>query len=110
MLSDDWLTWYRHFINHEKFLVCDLNLKVIEEVGGGDEQRKILDQYLTSGIVSTRSIQRFKRCPILKTFNQKVKTSVNFQSLRPQGKWGVGDDAAFNFRPVPNIRQSINKI
>ena len=34
------------------------------------EQRKILDQYLTSGIVSTRSIQRIKSYPILKTFNQ----------------------------------------
>ena len=65
---------YRHFINHEKSYVCDLDLKVSEEVSGevhGDvEQRKILDQYLTSGgIVSTRSIQSFKRYPILKTCN-----------------------------------------
>ena len=40
---------------------------------GGDG---ILDQYLTSGIVSTRSIQRFKRYPILKTFNQKLKHKI----------------------------------
>ena len=64
ILSDDWLMWYRHFINHEKFQVCDLDLKVRWD--------GILDQYLTSGIVSTRSIQRFKRYPILKTFNQKL--------------------------------------
>ena len=56
MLSDDWLMWYRHFINHEKFQVCDLHLKVSEEVGVGMEQHKILDQYLTSGKVSTRSM------------------------------------------------------
>ena len=72
---------YRHFINHEKFYVCDLDLKVSKEVGVevgvGMEQRKILDQYRTSGIVSTRSIQRFKRYPILKTFNFNVK----FQKL-----------------------------
>ena len=53
MLSDDWLLWYRYFINHEKF--CDLDLEVDEEVGVGIKQRNILDQYLTSGI------QRFKR-------------------------------------------------
>ena len=40
--------WYRHFINLEKFQVCDLDLKVGEEVGM--EQHKILEQYLTSGI------------------------------------------------------------
>ena len=56
-LITDWCD----FINHEKFQVCDLDLKVSEEVGVGMEQCKILDQYLTSGIVSTRSIQRFKR-------------------------------------------------
>ena len=27
--------WYKHFINHEKFYVCDLDLKVNEEVGRG---------------------------------------------------------------------------
>ena len=43
------------------------SLTVSEEVGDG-----ILDQYLTSGIVSTRSIQRFKRYPILNTFNQNT--------------------------------------
>ena len=45
-------------------------------VGGGMEQRKILDQYRTSGIVSTRSIQKFKRYPILKTFNQNLKRKI----------------------------------
>ena len=43
--------WYRHFINHEKFYVCDLDLKVSEEVGVEMEQHKHLDQYLTSGNV-----------------------------------------------------------
>ena len=61
--------WYRHFINHEKFR--DLVLKASDEVGVrvgmGMEHSKMLDQYLTSGMVSTRSIQRFKRYPILKT-------------------------------------------
>ena len=28
--------WYRYFINDEKFYICDLDLKVSEEVGGGD--------------------------------------------------------------------------
>ena len=56
--------WYRRFINHEKFLIRDLDLKVSEEVcvggrgrevegagvRGGVKQHKILDQYLTSGI------------------------------------------------------------
>ena len=46
--------------------------------GGGMEQRKILDQYLTSGIVSTRSIQRFNSNPILKTLTKNV--SLKFQS------------------------------
>ena len=41
------------------------------------DQRKILDQYLTSGIVSTRSIQRFKRYQILKTFNQKLQSKIS---------------------------------
>ena len=33
-----WLTdvRYRYFNNHEKFEVCDLDLKVSKEVGGGD--------------------------------------------------------------------------
>ena len=43
----------------------------------GMEQRKILDQYRTSGIVSTRSIQRFKRYPILKNFNQKLQRKIS---------------------------------
>ena len=46
-------------------------------VGVGMEQRKIVDQYLTSGIVSTRSIQRFKRYPVLKTFNQKLQRKIS---------------------------------
>ena len=66
---------YRHFINHEK--VCDLDLKVSKEVGVGMEQHKILDQYRTSGIVSTRSIQRFKGYPVLKTFNQKLQSKIS---------------------------------
>ena len=41
------------------------------------EQRKILDKYRTSGIVSTRSIQRFKRHPILKTLNQKLQRKIS---------------------------------
>ena len=44
----------------------------------GMEQCKILDQYLTPGIVSTRSIQRFKRYPILTAFNQKLQNK-NFK-------------------------------
>ena len=43
----------------------------------GMEQRNILDQYLTSDIVSTRSIQRFKKYPILKTFNQKLQRKIS---------------------------------
>ena len=57
---------------------CDFDLKVSEEVGVGMEQRKILDQYLTSGNVSTRSIQRVKRYLLLKTLTRNV--SVKFQS------------------------------
>ena len=75
------------------------------------EQRKILDQHLTSGIVSTRSIQRLKRYPTLETFYQKrqrkISKSVTFTSRLVRGG---GNAAALNFRPVPNIRQSINKI
>ena len=41
----------------------------------GMEQRKILDQYLTSGIVSTRFILRFKR--YLKTFNKKLQNKIS---------------------------------
>ena len=67
--------WYRHFINQEKF--CDLDFKVSEDGGVGMEQRKILDQYRTSGIVSTKSIQRFKRYPILKTFNQNLQRKIS---------------------------------
>ena len=43
----------------------------------GMEQRNILDQCLTSDIVSTRSIQRFKKYPILKTFNQKLQRKIS---------------------------------
>ena len=41
------------------------------------EQRKISDQYLTSGIDQLGSIQRFKRYPILKTFNQKLQCKIS---------------------------------
>ena len=64
--------------------VCDLDFKVSEEVGGGKEQHIILAQYLTSGIVSTSSIQRFKRHPILKiltkNFSLKFQKSVTLTS------------------------------
>ena len=43
----------------------------------GMEQRKMLYQYLTSGIVSTSSIQRFKRYPVLKTFDQKLQRNIS---------------------------------
>ena len=58
--------------------VCDFDLKVSEEmgVGVGMEQRKFLDQYLTSDKVSTRSIQRFKRCPLLKTLTKNFSIKV----------------------------------
>ena len=59
--------------------VCDIELKVIEEVGDGMEQRKILDQYLISGIVSARSIQMFKRYPILKKNTLTKNFNVSFQ-------------------------------
>ena len=49
----------------------------VRSCGVGMEQRKILDKYLTSGIVSTRFIQRFKRYPILKTFNQKLQRKIS---------------------------------
>ena len=64
------------------------------------EQRNILNQYLTSDIVSTRSIQRFKKYPILKTFNQKLQRKI-FQvcDLDLKVSKGVGDGAALNFRP-----------
>ena len=59
-------------IQHPKFenKSVALTSRSVRRWGGGVEQRNILDQYLTSGIVSTRSIQRFKKYPILKTFNQ----------------------------------------
>ena len=74
------------YMKDECFLMtdwCDIDISLImknsksvtftsEEVSGGDGKRKILDQYLTSGIVSTRSIQRFKRYPILKTFTVMI--------------------------------------
>ena len=46
-------------------------------MGGALDKRTILDQYLTSGIVSTRSIQRFKRYLILKTFNQNLQRKIS---------------------------------
>ena len=74
------------------------------------EQHKISDKYLTSGIVSTRSIQRFKRYPILEPFNQKLQRKISKSVTLTSRLVGGGDGAALNFRPVPNIRQSINKI
>ena len=68
------------------------------------EQRKILDQYLTSGIVSTGSIQRFKRYPILKTFNLKLQCKISKTVTLTSRLVRGGNDAALNFRPVPNIR------
>ena len=63
----------------------------LAEGWGGGEQRKILDQYLTSGIVSTRSIQRFKRYPILKTFNKKLQRKiVKVRDLDLKVSEGVG--------------------
>ena len=52
------------------------------------EQRQILDQYLTSRIVSTRSIQTFKRHPILKTLTKNF--SVNFKVLDLEFKISEG--------------------
>ena len=50
MLSDDWCD--TNISLNKKFYVYDFDLKVSE--GVGMVQRKILDQYLTSGKVSTR--------------------------------------------------------
>ena len=46
------------------------------------EQRKILDQYLTSGIVSTRSIQRFKQYPILMLLSHLGKYPCEYENLK----------------------------
>ena len=56
--------------------VYDFHLKVSEAVGVVMEQHEILDQYLPSGKVSTRSIQRFKRYPFLKTLTKNF--SIKF--------------------------------
>ena len=75
----------------------------------GMEQQKILDQYLTSSKVSTRSMQRFKRY-LLKTLNQKLQHKMS-KSMTLTSKLAIGGaGAALNFRLIPNIRQSINKI
>ena len=47
----------------------------------GMEQRTILDQYLTSGKVSTRSIQRFKRYPLLKTLTKNFSVKLKVRDL-----------------------------
>ena len=89
------------YLKNEYFLMtdrCDIDISLIMKnsksvtltsrsvrrcLGGGGggggvmEQRKILDQYLTSGIVSISSIQRFKRYPILKTFNQNLQRKIS---------------------------------
>ena len=76
------------YLKDECFLItdlCDIDISLImknsksvtltsEEVGM--EEHKILDQYLTSDIVSTRSIQRFKRYPILKILIQKLQHKI----------------------------------
>ena len=87
------------YLKDECFLMtdwCDTNMKNSKSVtftsrpvsrwgwGVGMEQQKILYQYVSSGKVSTRSIQRFKKYPLLETLTK------NFS--------------------VSNIRQSINKI
>ena len=41
------------------------------------EQRKILDQCLTSDKASIRSIQRFKGYPVLTTFNLKLRHKIS---------------------------------
>ena len=74
------------------------------------EQRKIYDQYLSSGKVSTRSIQRFKRYPLLKTWNQKLQRKISKYVTLASKLVRGGAGAALNFRLVPNIRQSINKV
>ena len=96
------------YLKDEYFLMtdrCDIDISLIMKIsesvtltsrsvrrsGVGMEQGKILDQYPTSGIVSTSSIQRFKRYPILKTFNQipqrKISKSVTLTSRLVRG-WG----------------------
>ena len=75
-LMSDWCDIDISLIRKKSKKVCDLDLKV-RRWGLGMEQRKILNQYLTSGIVQTRSIQRFKRYPILKTFNQKLQGKIS---------------------------------
>ena len=91
------------YLKDEYFLMtdwCDLDISLIMKNSKSVtlisrsvrmEQRKMLDQYLTWGVVSTRSIQRFKRYPILKTFNQnfqrKISKSVTLTSRLVRG-WG----------------------
>ena len=79
ILSDDWLMWDIDIllIMKKDSKSVTLTSRSVRRWGLGMEQRKILAQYLTSGIVSTRSIQRFKRYPILKTFNQKLQRKIS---------------------------------
>ena len=95
------------YLKDERFLMtdrCDIDISLImknsksvtlttrsvRSWGVGMEQRKILDQYLTSGIVSTRSIQTFKRYSILKTFNQKVQSKISKSVTLTSISEGVG--------------------
>ena len=56
MLSDDWLMWYKHFIKQTKNLcLWPWSQGQWGGVGMGMVRRKLLDQYLTSGKVPTRS-------------------------------------------------------
>ena len=45
-----------------------------------------------------------------KNFNQKLQRKISKSENLPQGQWGGGDGAALSSCPVPNTRQSINKI
>ena len=82
------------YLKDEYFLMadwCDIDISLImknsksvtltsrslRRLGVGMKQCKILHQYLTSGIVPTRSVQRFERYPILKTFNQKLQHKIS---------------------------------
>ena len=79
--------------------------------GWGMEQRKCLDQYLTSGIVSTRSIQRFKRYPILQTFNRKlqrkISMSVTLASRLVRG-WGWCIHGFKRYRFLKTLTKNFN--
>ena len=64
------------------------------------EQRKNLDQYRTSGIVSTRDIQRFKRYQIRKSFNQRLQRKIS-KSETLTSRLVRGVDGAALYRQDP---------